>query len=238
VKTRHAVLLGLAAAVAGYTLVPDLIGRRLPSSVRRAPRGRDLVALTFDDGPDPELTPAVLDALAEAGATATFFVVGENVRRAPELARRAVAEGHALGVHTEHHRHAWTLGPAALRAEMERGLEAVVSATGRQPLWFRPPWGSFNARSRAEARRLGLRTALWSCDAWDWVPGATAAGILGNVAAGLGDGAIIDLHDGGRTRAGCRAMVEALPAILRAARARGLRPVHLGAPWDLPAMRS
>jgi peptidoglycan/xylan/chitin deacetylase (PgdA/CDA1 family) len=235
---RQALLLSVAAAVAGYALLPDIVGRRLPSSVRRGPAGRDLVALTFDDGPDAELTPRVLDALAAAGATATFFVVGENVRRHPELVRRAVALGHALGVHTDHHRHAFTLGPAAMRAEMERGLEAVVEATGLRPLWFRPPWGSFNALTRAEARRLGLRTALWSCDAWDWVPGATPEAILQRVTRGLEDGAIIDLHDGGRTRPGCRAMAAALPDILRAAGQRGLRPVHLGALWDLPAMQA
>jgi peptidoglycan/xylan/chitin deacetylase (PgdA/CDA1 family) len=235
-RARAWIPLGLLALAAGYAFLPDLAGRRDPSSARRVPPGRGLVALTFDDGPDPELTPQVLDALRAAGATATFFVVGRRVRRHPELARRAVAEGHALGVHTETHRHAWSLGPRALRAEIANGREAIVAATGRAPLWFRPPWGAFNAATRRAVRDLGLRTALWSCDAGDWLPGATAGGIAARVRRGLADGAVIDLHDGGQTRAGCRAMVRALPGILGAAGAAGLRAAHLGVLFDLPPL--
>ena len=229
-------LIGLLAAAAAYTALPDLAGRRHPANVRRAAPGRGIAALTFDDGPHPELTPRVLDLLAASGASATFFVVGENVRRYPELVRRMVAEGHAVGVHTQGHRHAWLLGPAATRAEIAGGLTAVTAATGRRPLWFRPPWGSFNAATAATVRRLGLRTALWSCDAGDWLPAGSAAAITARVVGGLRDGAIIDLHDGGRTPAGCAAMVSALPHILEVAARRGLRLGHLGLLFDLPPM--
>jgi peptidoglycan/xylan/chitin deacetylase (PgdA/CDA1 family) len=223
------------AGFLGYAVIPDAVERRSPASFRRAPSGLPAVALTFDDGPHPELTPRVLEALARAEAHATFFVVGENVRRYPALVREAVAAGHALGVHTWTHRHAWLCTPGRQQLEVRRGWEAIVDATGRRPLWFRPPYGAFNAVTRRVARELGLAVALWSCDAGDWLPGATARGILRRVAHGLRPGAVIDLHDGGRTPLGCRRMTEVLPEILAEMRARGLRGVHLGELVGWPA---
>ncbi len=235
--TQRDVLLALVAGVAAYALIPDVAGRRHPQSVRRGPSGSGVVALTFDDGPHPEITSRVLDALAAAGARATFFMVGENALRHPNLVRRALEEGHALGVHTLSHRHAWISTPAVLRSEMAAGLDAIrLSSGGARPLWFRPPWGAFNASTRRAARALGLRIALWSCDAGDWLPGATPAAIAGRVRRGLAAGAIIDLHDGGRTPKGCAAMAEALPGILQDVRAAGLTAGHLGDLFGLPAM--
>ncbi len=225
-----------AAAVAAYDVVPDVLARRGAAAVRRGPASSGLVALSFDDGPHPELTPLVLAALEAASARATFFMVGRNVRRHPQLARRVAEAGHAIGVHTDNHRHAWLCPPSRMRAELAGGLEAIETAVGARPLWFRPPWGAFNAVSNRCARDLGLRTALWSCDAGDWVPGTSRAAIEGRVLRGLQPGAIIDLHDGGQTPAGCAAMAQALPAVLAAVRARGLRADHIGALFDLPAL--
>lgn len=203
--------------------------------MRRGSPASGLVALSFDDGPHPDLTPRVLDALAAAGGRATFFMVGRNARRYPDLVRRVLAEGHAVGVHTETHRHAWISGPARLRTEMESGLEALVAAGGVRPVWFRPPWGAFNAATRSTAALLHLRIALWSCDAGDWLPGATPEAILRRVRRGLEPGAVIDLHDGGRRPAGCRAMAAALPAVLEAVAAAGLRAGHLGEMFGPPS---
>ena len=225
-----------ASAVAAYDLVPDLLARRGPAAVRRGPAASGIVALSFDDGPHPELTPLVLEALEAAAARATFFMVGHNVRRHPELVRRVAAAGHAIGVHTDNHRHAWLCPPARLRAEISGGLDAIRATVGARPLWFRPPWGAFNAVSGRCARDLGLRIALWSCDAGDWLPGTSRVAIEQRVVRGLEPGAIIDLHDGGQTPAGCAAMVQALPAILAAARARGLRVDQIGALFDLPPL--
>lgn len=236
--TFRSALLLLLGGVAAYALIPDVAGRRHRASVRRGTAGRGIVALTFDDGPHPEITTRVLDALAAAGARATFFMVGENALRHPDLVRRTVAEGHALGVHTLSHRHAWITTPSWLRREMTLGADAIrTAAQGASPLWFRPPWGAFNAETRRAAARLGLRIALWSCDAGDWLPGATSAAIAARVGRGLSDGAIIDLHDGGRTPRGCMAMADALPAILTEIRAAGLQAVHLGEMFGLPAVR-
>lgn len=218
-----------------YAVLPDALLRRSRLAVRRGPADCGLVALSFDDGPHPELTPAVLDALGAAGAHGTFFMVGRNASRHPEIVHRVLAEGHAIGVHTQTHRHAWLCAPARLRAEMESGRRALVEASGgARPLWFRPPWGAFNAATPLVARRLGLRIALWSCDGGDWWPGANPAAILGRVTRGLRSGAIIDLHDGGQTPAGCRAMADALPAVLTAIRQAGLRAAHIGELFGLP----
>lgn len=227
----------LAAGFCAYDVVPDIVERRRTSSVRRGPAGSGLIALTFDDGPHPEITPRVLAALEAVGGRGTFFMVGRNVRRHPTLVRRVIAAGHAVGVHTESHRHAWITSPGRLRAELDQCLEAIVTAGGgRRPLWFRPPWGAFNAATHRTARARGLRTALWSCDAGDWLPGASHQAILRRVRAGLGSGVIVDLHDGGQTPSGCRAMAEALPDILAAAAARGLRAAHIGELFGLPAL--
>ena len=226
----------LAAAFVGYAVLPDVLGRRNPRALRRGASETGMVALTFDDGPHPEITPIVLDHLAAAGAHGTFFVVGENVHRYPHMVRRIVEEGHSLGVHTTTHPHAWVTTPGRIRREMTGGLESIVEATGRRPFWFRPPYGAFNAVTWNCADALRLQVALWSCDAGDWLPGASREGIRRRVVGGLSSGAIVDLHDGGQTPRGCWAMAEALPEILAVARERGLRPVHLGELFGLPAM--
>ena len=217
----------MGAAVA-YTVLADILGRHDPAVLRRGPASSGLVGLSFDDGPHPELTPRVLDALAAAGGHATFFVVGQNVRRHPEIVRRIVAEGHALGVHTDSHRHAWTLSPAATRQQIAGGLQAITDVAGVRPRWFRPPWGAFNLTTRRLAAGLGLRIALWSCDAGDWLPGASPGAILRRVQRGIAPGAVIDLHDGGQVLPGCRAMTASLPAMLAAIARAGLRSGHLG----------
>ncbi len=230
---RAAVVL-VAAVFAGYCVLPDVMERHSPSSLRRAPSPQPGIALTFDDGPHPEITPRVLDALGAAGGHGTFFLVGRNVRRYPEVVRRIVEEGHAIGVHTQTHPHAWVCTPSRVRQEIALGFNAIVETTGKRPLWFRPPYGAFNALSRPTAHQLGLRIALWSCDAGDWLPGATADGIRSRVTRGIGPGAVIDLHDGGQTPRGCRLMADVLPGVLERVAAEGLRPVHLGEFVGLP----
>lgn len=231
-----AVFGALAGAFVAYAVLPDILGRRNSRALRRGPDGGNMFALTFDDGPHPQITPAVLDHLAAAGAHATFFVVGANVRRHPHIVQRMLADGHAVGVHTTTHRHAWLSSPGRLRWELDEGMRTIVRATGQRPLWFRPPYGAFNAVTWPCAEALGLRVALWSCDAGDWLPGASAEGIRRRVIGGLEPGAIIDLHDGGQTPRGCRAMASVLPEILRVAASRGLRSAHLGELLALPAM--
>lgn len=200
------------------------------SGVRSTTRG-DGVALTFDDGPDPVFTPAVLDALAAAGAHATFFLVGAHAARAPALVRRIVAEGRGLGSHSQTHRDPWTLSPRELVADYRGGRRAVETASGLTVRAFRPPKGHLDGAGAAAIRLAGVRPWLWSVDPEDWAPGATASQLRERVAhAAAGD--VVLLHDGlagpGSEAAADRsATVSALPGILAGLRGRRLEPVLL-----------
>jgi peptidoglycan/xylan/chitin deacetylase (PgdA/CDA1 family) len=158
----------------------------------------DGVALTLDDGPDPEQTPRVLDALAEAGAHATFFVIGRHVRRYPQVVRRIVAEGHALGLHSDSHSHWFNLWPPwRVTADLRACGAAIADAAGvSPPRLFRPPIGLKNPVVGHVAGRLGLVCVTWTAGGRD-----TARRTLENVERGclpgLRPGGIIMLHDGG-----------------------------------------
>jgi len=182
--------------------------------------GAGTVALTFDDGPDPRWTPAVLDLLRRYRVTATFCVVGVHVAAHPELVRRIAAEGHGLCDHTWTHDDALaSRSSTAVRAELRRTYDAVAAATGgRVPLYFRAPAGRWSPRVLAEARRLGLRPLGWSVDPADWRRPPPAV-IASRVLQGAAPGAIVLLHDGYGNRA---ATVSALATILPALAGRRL----------------
>ena len=120
------------------------------------------VALTFDDGPDPQWTPQALDALAEVGAHATFFMLGDAVAQHPELAARVVAEGHEVANHGMGHKDLTDLSIEELRANIGEAHEAIVAATGTAPTLLRPPWGRIDAPGLFVASEFGYRVALWS----------------------------------------------------------------------------
>jgi peptidoglycan/xylan/chitin deacetylase (PgdA/CDA1 family) len=152
------------------------------------------MALTFDDGPDPTGTPAVLDALATSSSRATFFMLAEQAEAFPGLARRVVHEGHEVGLHGTTHRRLTTLPPSRLTAwinEGRRRLEAVIEKPVRL---FRPPFGSQSLRSFLAIRSLGLEVVVWSADAADWEEGSPAE-IAQQGLAGLMPGAVLLLHD-------------------------------------------
>src|SRR4051794_2917018 len=153
------------------------------------------VALTFDDGPHAQGTPAVLEALAAAGATATFFLVGEQVERRPRLAAEIVAAGHGIALHGYRHRNQLRLTPAQIAADVERGAAAVSDATGCELRLYRPAYGIFSAGGLAAVRRRGYELLLWSRWGRDWSSRATAASIAARVTSGLGAGEVLLLHD-------------------------------------------
>src|SRR4051812_38362291 len=159
--------------------------------LERVPSG---AVLTFDDGPEPEGTRAVLDALESAGVRATFFVVGEQLMRNHAVAREAAARGHELALHGfEHVRHE-TLRPQAARDDLARALGAFEAATGGRPRFFRPPHGRFSEASYEACLHLGMEPVYWSSWGIDWHPVASEE-IVGNVLPDLADGAIVLLHD-------------------------------------------
>jgi peptidoglycan-N-acetylglucosamine deacetylase len=185
------------------------------------------LALTFDDGPDPDATPAVLDALGAAGAQATFFLVGEQVDAHPELAAEVAARGHAVGLHGYRHVEHDELGDP--RADMEGGAAALAAATGERPALFRPPYGRFSAASRTACRELGLSPVYWSGWGCDWEP-IPAPRIADLVIRDIAPGVIVLLHDSARYayRESALATAEALPAVLEAVAAAGLELVTVG----------
>jgi peptidoglycan/xylan/chitin deacetylase (PgdA/CDA1 family) len=157
------------------------------------------VYLTFDDGPHPVHTPGVLDALSRYGAHATFFQIGSCVASHPELTRRAVAEGHAVGNHTWSHPDLSQLDRAAFAAEIGPTSAALTEILGQAPTLFRPPYGRLSGTTREDAAEAGLETVLWDVDPEDWdCPGVDA--IVSRVLDNVRPGSIVLLHDGGGDR--------------------------------------
>ena len=192
----------------------------------RLPAGETGYALTFDDGPHPEHTPAVLDLLAAHGARATFFVIGAHVRQHAALVRRIRAEGHALGLHSDGHSRWFNCWPTGLvRADLERCRQTLADATGEAPpRLFRPPVGLKNPLVAEVVRDLGLVPVTWSARAWD-TGGASAQRIAGRVRRAARPRAIVLLHDGhepahvGSRAATVAALALALPQLPSASRA-------------------
>jgi peptidoglycan/xylan/chitin deacetylase (PgdA/CDA1 family) len=188
-------------------------------------------ALTFDDGPDPDSTPAVLDALDAAGVRATFFVVGDQLMRHHALAREARARGHQLALHGATHPHHEQLGPSAQRDEMARAVGAFEAAVGERAKLFRPPYGRFAEHSFGACERLGLTPVYWSAWGSDWDP-IPASRIADLATRDLAAGAIVLLHDSPRyaARPSAAPTAEAIPAIAAAAAERGLALGPVGDP--------
>lgn len=188
----------------------------------------DKVYLTFDDGPDPEWTPRVLDALDQAQAPATFFVIGERAQLAPDLVRRAHSAGHAIGNHTFSHRHPWLMSQRTARAQVRDGAKALSDVIGVAPRFYRPPHGRYRACMSDEAQRCGEKVVLWDVSAIDWGPLGTADGIEKRLASVKG-GDIVLMHDGRNQHNRPDELIKILPAFLRRLGERGLRAESLPA---------
>ena len=179
------------------------------------------VALTFDDGPWPRTTEQILAILIRRQAPATFFVVGRQVERYPDLVRQELAAGMAVGNHSWSHPQPFDRLPMVrIRDEITHGRR-TLEPLGVRPVGFRPPGGAASATVLAAAQGLGERTVLWSVDPADWHPGVTADQLVQRVLAAVRPGAIVLLHDGGGDRS---ATVAALPAIIDGLRRLGLTP--------------
>ena len=174
------------------------------------------VALTFDDGPHPAGTPAVLEALARAGARAWFFLIGEQVAKRPALAAEIVAAGHIVALHGYRHRLQLRLGRAALADDLARGTEAIEDATGIRPIWHRPPYGVYSGAGLDAAHKAGLRPLLWSRWGKDWRRFTTPTRIAHRATDAISTGDVILLHDADfySARGSYERTVAALPAIL------------------------
>jgi len=184
------------------------------------------IYLTFDDGPDPEWTPRILDVLAEAQAHATFFVIGTQAQRAPLLVQRIAAEGHAVGNHTFSHRHPWTMSAASARAEVRDGAAVIADILGRPAEFYRAPHGRLRECMKAEATRCGHRIVHWHVSAIDWGPLGTAERIATRLNA-VRSGDVVLMHDGRNRHNRPDELIRVLPAFLAELASRQLSPQTL-----------
>lgn len=194
--------------------------------------GRVGVALTFDDGPHPEGTPAVLDALDRGEAKATFFLVAEQVERYPEVAIEVGRRGHTLAVHGFRHRNQMRLTPRAFARDLNRARQ-VIEAVSPGPVWlYRPPYGIFTPAGLLQTRRAGLVPLLWSKWALDWRDRLPAAQLAKLATRGVQAGDVILLHDADwYSRAGShRTTAAAVDLILARLADRGLHAATPPAP--------
>ena len=234
----------LAAVLAGHLLItaaslwprgpwlgPNLV--RLPAESR----ARGEVALSFDDGPDPEVTPAVLDLLDAHGVRATFFCIGERARAHPALCRAIVQGGHAVENHSNRHRHNFSLlGPCGYARELRAAQRTLSSITGTTPRFFRAPAGLRNPFLGPVLARQNLLLASWTRRGFDTRETRPAV-VLQRLLRKLRPGDILLLHDGhaARTAQGRPVILDVLPPLLDAIRSANLTPVTLRAAYALPA---
>jgi peptidoglycan/xylan/chitin deacetylase (PgdA/CDA1 family) len=202
---------------------------RVPSIRSRFPRlngdgDPGHVALTFDDGPDPASTPQFLACLERLQVSATFFLLGEMVREAPDLARELVERGHEVAVHGWDHRSLALRGPTSTRRQVEDGASIVAESTGQSPTLWRPPYGVLTTAGLLSARHAGLTPVLWGSWGRDWRTSATGASVAADVAAGFRPGGTVLLHDSSCTSApgSWRSALAALPGLVHRWRDDGL----------------
>ncbi|HEX5113940.1 MAG TPA: polysaccharide deacetylase family protein [Pseudonocardiaceae bacterium] len=214
---------GLANAAPAAAFLPGLRRTLLPALAGHGDFRH--VALTFDDGPSIESTPLFLDLLRQRDIRATFFVLGTQVLRAPDVARRIVNDGHEIAVHGWSHRCLLLDGPVRTFTRLRDACDVIETTTGVRPVWFRAPYGVFSACSLAAARALWLTPVLWSAWGFDWTRRATGDSVHRTVRKDLRGGGTILLHDCDVSSApgSWKSTLDALPRVLDDCARRDLR---------------
>ncbi|MCA9436813.1 MAG: polysaccharide deacetylase family protein, partial [Candidatus Omnitrophica bacterium] len=191
------------------------------------PSDRQVVALTFDDGPIPGKTEPILDLLGENQVPATFFVLGENAERHPEILKRMVREGHEIGNHTVHHPDLTKLSTAKVREEIKGCQKIVEDAVGCKPRFFRPPYGAANLTTMSILSSQNLSAVFWSIDPQDW-RGGSEQEIVSDIDSHLDNGAIILLHERSPNTG------ESIPTLIQTVREKGFRFVTMSEMFGYP----
>lgn len=233
--TATAAALAVGHALPALAAVPG--GRSIFRTTRRLSgpgggpgAGPGRVGLTFDDGPETDAVDHFLEALRELDVKATFFVVGEQVRRSPDAARRIVEAGHEIACHGYRHLNHLRLTPPATIRDLRAARDTITGETGAEIRHFRPPYGVFNAASWVTAARFGWERVLWTRWGRDWEEGATAERIRQRVMSGVRDGDIILLHDAEAysSSGSWRRTLGALEPIVSELRGLGFEPGPVG----------
>jgi peptidoglycan-N-acetylglucosamine deacetylase len=201
-------------------VIAHLLAPHVPRAARRLGIQRTVsggVALTFDDGPHPEGTPAVLDVLEEAGIKATFFLVGEQVERRPALAAEIAHRGHVVALHGYRHRPQPVLSARVVEEDLALAAEVISEAVGAPAVWHRPPYGLYSPAGLDATRQRGLKPILWSRWGKDWRRLTTPERIAARATRDLHAGDVILLHDADfySSRGSHERTVEALKLIVR-----------------------
>ena len=213
-----------------FTLLPR--SGALGPNVTRLPDAavaRCEIALTFDDGPDPEVTPKVLDILEARGVRGTFFCIAEKAERHPQLCREIVRRGHSVENHSRGHLPTFAmLGMGGIRKELAAAQAALIEHSGKAPRFFRPPAGFRNPMLDPVLHAMGLRLVSWTRRGFD-TRRTDVDFVVSRLVGGLAAGDILLLHDGhcARSATGTPVVLAVLPRILDAAQSLGLRPVTL-----------
>jgi Predicted xylanase/chitin deacetylase len=207
-------------------------GHNIPGKLFWAGSAQDrAVALTFDDGPDEHWTPRILDILKEKNVKATFFVIGQQVQKHPDVLRRIYTEGHVVGDHTFDHADLTKLTPERVDQEIEECATVIRTVIGRTPKLVRPPFGFHNAMVDNTVYARNRVIILWSLDTEDWT-GLDAAAIKARVLPKMRNGYIILQHSGVNPKLG--GSVQALPDIIEGLRAQGYTFVTVAELLDTP----
>lgn len=212
-----------------YAFIPGLITRIFGFRVFKHGISQKEFALTFDDGPDPKYTPQLLDLLKRHGAKGTFFLVGSNAEKYPELIKRIHEEGHLIGTHNYVHKTNWLMGPAAVKKQIQKTNKIIFDVTGVHSTYYRPPWGIVNLFDFAN--RGNTQIVLWSAMFGDWRLKVGAERLTKRMMKKLRGGEVFLLHDCGATlgaNVGAPAeMLTALERVLTEADRRGLRSIRI-----------
>lgn len=228
----------LLLTLTGYVGLPTLLARLgFARHLKRGVAHRPLVALTFDDGPDPTWTPRILQILDRYGVKGCFFMLGSRAESYPDLVRQVAAAGHEIGVHGYRHRLPALLGFKSTLRDVAETVRVLTEITGKRPRYFRPPWGMFNLWTAMAARRNGLVPVVWSLYVSEWSKSTTPATLAAEALQHAHPGLVLLLHDaaGPGSREDAPAVVaQALPRLISGLRRRGYSLTSLSQLLDSP----
>ncbi|KRF47924.1 polysaccharide deacetylase [Bacillus sp. Soil745] len=212
-----------------YTIIPTVLIRVCSLGITKKINSNNGIALTFDDGPNPEYTIKLLDLLKEYEIKATFFVVGSKVKSNPGIIKRMHEEGHTIGIHHFHHVSSWVLSPIHLRKQLEMTEKAITECTNEKVIFYRPPWGHFNMFTPLFSRKY--KVIMWSGIFGDWKVENCKNTLLDQLRSASTEGSVLLLHDCGETLGADKEapgyMIEMLKIYLQESKEKGTHFISL-----------